>query len=265
MIALLEFLGVGILTGILSSMFGFGGGLIVIPVLYWLLPSHDIPDTLLMHVAVATSLAIMIINSTNSTLSHHRKKNIIWPIFWKLAPGIAVGAFIGGLVSHFFDDAILRYLFIIFVLYTIISSFVKKSFIQVNSEPIKLPGPVMNSVVGGVIGIIATLLGIGGSVFTVPYLRKCRLKMLNAVALATPLSLPIALIGSGSNLFTGLTQSSLPASCFGYIFLPAFFGIGIGGFIGVPIGVRLAQRLPDQIFSKVYLGLLVLVAISMVI
>ncbi|GGE33700.1 UPF0721 transmembrane protein [Pullulanibacillus camelliae] len=264
MILIIEFLAIGVLTGILSSLFGFGGGIIVVPVLYWLLPGQHIPDSLVMHVAIATSLAIMIINSTNSTLSHHKKGNIIWPIFLKLAPAIAVGAFIGSLVAHYFSDEVLRYLFIAFLLYTIISSFLKKSFIRVEANDIQMPRQMLTNFVGSGIGIIATLLGVGGSILTVPFLRRCKLKMINAVALATPLSLPIALVGSVSSIFTGLTQAHLPATCFGYINLPAFLGIAIGGFIGVPIGIRLAQKLPDQLFSKVYLLLLLLVTCAMI-
>ena len=261
---IIEFLAIGVLVGILSSMFGLGGGIIIVPILYLLLPSQHIPDSLTMHVAVASSLAIMIVNSTNATLSHHKRGNIIWPIFMKLAPAIAVGALIGNLVSHYFDDEILRYLFIAFLIYTVISSFLKKTFIHVEHSDIQMPRQTITNLVGGGIGIIATLLGIGGSILTLPFLRRSKLQMIHAVALATPLSLPIALVGSVSSIFTGLTQTHLPATCLGYINLPAFFGISIGSFVGVPIGIRLAQKLPDQLFSKLYLLLLLLVTLAMI-
>ncbi|WP_233505379.1 sulfite exporter TauE/SafE family protein [Sporosarcina sp. BI001-red] len=258
------FLAFGILTGFLSSMFGFGGGLVVIPVLYLLLPKLNVPDSLVMHVAIGTSLAIMIVNSINSTISHHRKAHIIWFIFFQLAPAIAVGALIGGLSSPFVTGDVLRYLFILLVIYTLVSSLLKRSFIEVNTESIMMPSRTKTSFVGVGIGFIATLLGVGGSLMTIPFLRNCRLKMVNAVSLATPLSLPIAILGAGTSIFNGLQQPDLPSWSFGFVYIPAFIGIVVGGFIGVPVGTRVAHRLPDQLFSKIYLALLVVVVFTMI-
>lgn len=264
MYLLLIFLTFGIVTGLLSSMFGFGGGFVVIPVLYWVLPRLDFPDELVMHAAIGTSLAIMIVNSINSTLSHHRKKHILWYIFWKLAPFIAIGALAGGLISPYIDGDILRYLFIALIVYTIISSLIGKQFFTVNTETIQMPSRIKTSLIGGSVGFISTLLGVGGSLMTIPFLRSCRLKMLSAVSLATPLSLPIALFGATTSIFNGFGQPELPAWSFGYVYLPAFAGIVIGGFAGVPIGTRVAHRLPDRLFSKIYIGLLVVVVFTMI-
>ncbi|WP_158232683.1 sulfite exporter TauE/SafE family protein [Sporosarcina sp. P26b] len=259
------FLIFGILTGFLSSMFGFGGGFVVIPVLYILLPELNFPEPLVMHVAIGTSLAIMIINSINSTISHYRRGHILWFIFFQLAPAITVGALIGGLLSPFIEGDILRYLFIDLILYTIFSSLIGKGFIHVNTDSIQMPGRLKTSLIGSGVGFISTLLGVGGSLMTIPFLRSCRLKMVNAVALATPLSLPIAMIGATTSIFNGMQQTGLPPWSFGFVYVPAFFGIVIGGFIGVPVGTRIAHRLPDQLFSKVYLALLVVVVITMIV
>ncbi|GGB54399.1 UPF0721 transmembrane protein [Lentibacillus populi] len=264
MYSIAVFLGMGVLTGFLSSMFGFGGGFVVIPVLYLLLPHLHVPHFLVMHVAVGTSLAIMIVNALNSTISHHRQHHILWFIFFRMAPAIAVGSLIGGLVSPFIGGNILRYLFILFVVYTIISSLVKKTFIDIGDHDIKIPNRVKTSFLGTGIGFIATLLGIGGSVLTIPFLRSCKLKMVNAVSLATPLSLPIAIVGTITSVFTGMQQPDLPSWCFGFVYIPAFIGMVIGGFIGVPIGSRVAHHMPDRLFSRIYIVLLVVVVITMI-
>ena len=64
---------IGIMIGILSSMFGFGGGFVVVPILFAFLPD-SIPSEYLMHTAIGTSLAVMIINSFNSTYNHAKKE-----------------------------------------------------------------------------------------------------------------------------------------------------------------------------------------------
>ncbi|MGG4494202.1 sulfite exporter TauE/SafE family protein [Brevibacillus reuszeri] len=258
------FLAIGILTGILSSMFGFGGGFVLIPVMYLLLPGFDVPEAAIMHVAIGTSLAVMIVNSINSTISHHRKQHVIWSIFFWLAPAIAVGALLGGLSTPFVQGDILRYLFILLVVYTIVTSIWKKSFLDVDGLSFTLPTPFKTSSLGLGIGFLASLLGVGGSVLTVPFLRKRGLAMLHAVSLANPLSLPIAIVGAITSIATGLQQPGLPAWCFGFVYVPAFLGIVLGGFLGVPLGTRIAHRLPDRLFSKIYLSLLVVVVLIMV-
>ena len=264
MYLIIIFLTFGVLTGILSSLFGFGGGFVVIPVLYLVLPTMNFPDSLVMHVAIGTSLAIMIVNSINSTLSHHRKKHILWFIFLQLAPAIAIGALVGGVISPYIEGDILRYLFIGLIIYTIISSLIGSKFFNVNTDYIKMPSRIKTSLIGGGVGFISTLLGVGGSLMTIPFLRTCRLKMINAVALATPLSLPIAIVGATTSIFNGMQQPNLPAWSFGFVYIPAFAGIVIGGFAGVPIGTRIAHRIPDQLFSKIYIILLIVVVITMI-
>lgn len=264
MYILILFLIFGVLIGFLSSMFGFGGGFIVVPLLYLSLPLLNVPESLVMHIAIGTSLAIMIVNSMNSTISHHRKGHILWYVFFRIAPTIAVGALIGGVSSAFVEGDMLRYLFILLLVYTIISSFMNKSFIEIRENSAGMPNRGKTSALGLGVGFISSLLGVGGSIIIIPFLRRCQFKMVNAVSLATPLSLPTAALGTVASIFTGIQQSGLPTWSLGFVYIPAFLGIVAGGFIGVPIGTRLSHHMPDQLFSKIYLALLIIVVIVMI-
>jgi uncharacterized protein len=260
---ILLFLIIGILVGILSSMFGFGGGIVIVPVLYWLLPQQSVPAKYVMIVSVATSLAIMIINSANSTYSHHKRGNVTWDVFLKLAPFISIGALFGAFATDLIGGDVVRYMFVGFLVYIILMSIYKRSFVQPISGDFILPNNSRLGAAGTFIGFFAVMLGIGGSVITVPFLRKCNMKMVNAVALAVPLGLPIALVGAISYIYLGYGQEGLPAGCIGFVYIPALIGIASGGFIGVPLGTFLTAKLPDHLFSKIYLALLFLVVISM--
>ncbi|KMK95709.1 sulfite exporter TauE/SafE family protein [Rossellomorea marisflavi] len=264
-VSLIMFGLIGILIGILSSMFGFGGGFVVVPVLYAFLPD-TIPHEYLMHTAIGSSLAVMIINSFNSTYNHSRKGNIKWSVFKKLAGFIAAGSLIGGIVAIFIDSEVLRILFIALLGYILISNLLKKTFTSDREDDdFQLPGKKASAFFGTGIGFISTLLGIGGSVMTIPFLRKQGMRMLNAVALATPLGLPIAIVGAFSYLVSGLQVDHMPASTIGFIYLPALVGFTVGGFIGVPFGRKWAQKLPDGVFSKAYLAILAVVIIMMIV
>lgn len=256
---------IGVLIGILSSLFGFGGGFVVVPILYAFLPA-SVPADYIMHTAIGTSLAVMIINSTNSTFNHAKKGNVKWPVFKLLVGYIAFGSLAGGLMARFIDSEILRIAFIILLIYVIISNIRGKSFTkEANEQTFRSPSPKSRAIIGTFIGFISTLLGIGGSVMTIPYLRNHGMRMLHAVALATPLGLPIAIVGAITYMIAGFQVKGMPDSTLGFIYLPALLGFSIGGTLGVPMGRSWAQKMPDAIFSKVYLFLLMIVVAVMII
>ncbi|AXF57553.1 sulfite exporter TauE/SafE family protein [Salicibibacter kimchii] len=263
MIAIALFSLIGVLIGITSSLFGFGGGFIVVPILYAFLP-ETIPADHVMHTAIGTSLAVMIVNSFNSTIHHAKNGNVRWDIFKFLFLFICIGSVFGGFLASFFTSEVLRFAFIAFLIYVIFSSIIKQTFVSTIREDFQFPTYTNGLVTGVGIGTVSTLLGIGGSVVTIPYLRNRGLRMLHAVALATPLGLPIAIVGTFMYLGLGIQVAEMPASTIGFIYLPALFGFVFGGFIGVPIGRKIAQKLPDALFSKVYLVLLIIVVIMMI-
>jgi uncharacterized membrane protein YfcA len=97
-------------------------------------------------------------------------------------------------------------------------------------------------------------------------MRKLGAKMKNAVAIANPLSFPVGLVGAIGYITLAYSQHiNLGSSYFGFVYLPALFFLIIGGAIGVPIGSRLINKIPDAIHAKIYILLLVIVLIAMII
>lgn len=259
------FLLIGIIIGVLSSMFGFGGGIVVVPILFAFLPD-SIPSEYLMHTAIGTSLAVMIINSFNSTYNHAKKGNVTWSVFKIFVGYIAIGSLIGGVLAVYIESDFLRFAFIGLLAYILITNIFKKTFTtEMEEQAFRLPKQSSVSIIGIGIGFLSTLLGIGGSTMTIPYLRNRGMRMIHAVALATPLGLPIAIVGAFAYLITGMQIDAMPSSTIGFIYLPALIGFTAGGFIGVPIGRSWAQKLSDKLFSKIYLILLFIVVIMMII
>ena len=253
----------GLLTGITASLFGFGGGFIIVPLLYHILGTNN-PNS--MHVAIATSTSIMIINSLNATYKHHKTKNIMWNLVFPLVFYIAFGAVIGVYVAKFMSNAIIKLTFVVYMGYTIYDCISNKQFISHNATNITSMNKHLNIIVGIIIGFIATVLGVGGSVMTVPLMRKLGAKMKNAVAIANPLSLPVAFVGAvGYTISAYIQNINLGSNYVGFIYLPAFLFLVIGGFIGVPIGSKLTKKISDTIHAKVYILLLFLVLIAMLV
>ena len=264
---IIVFLITGSITGIMSAMFGFGGGVIVVPVLFWFMILLHMPHSEIMHLAVGTSLAVMVVTNLNTIRSHAKAGNICWDVVLKMAPLVALGAIVGAYSSRFLESNWLRYFFIAFLTYVIVSAWLKRRNFMKTHEltDFHLPRNRIVWPLSFMTGIVSVWLGIGGSVITVPFLRRAKMPMLNASATASGLIPAIAVLGAVGYILAGLHFHGLPPETFGFIYEPAFFGLAIGTLFGVPIGKRLVMRCADSVLSKIYFVILILILISMVV
>ncbi|WP_223463966.1 sulfite exporter TauE/SafE family protein, partial [Pseudomonas sp. BF-RE-14] len=213
----------GCMTGITAVLFGFGGGFVVVPLLYrMLMASHGADDPIgqsAMHIAVATSTCVMIINALVATGKHHRAGNLIRHYLWPLGGFIGLGAVGGAVAAMWVSGEVIRYAFIAYLGVTIVDCLFRRGFLTHagNGIPRRLGRAEVSG--GGVgIGAIATFLGVGGSVMTVPLLRRCGLSMSQATSMANPLSLPVALAGTVTYMaMAGFSDFDLGAWFVGYV------------------------------------------------
>jgi len=94
-------------------------------------------------------------------------------------------------------------------------------------------------------------------------LVKGQMPMRNAVAVSSACGLPIALMGSLSYAWLGRTATQLPEASFGYIYLPAFLGVGVASVLTAPIGAWLANRLPAKQLKRYFSLLLFIMAVKL--
>ena len=242
----------GMVSGVLAGLFGIGGGLVVVPVLVFLFTDQGWASDLVMLMAVATSLATIVLTATSSVLAHHRLGSVVWGKVARLTPGLIVGSILGAVVARFMATEILRFIFVAYLLYvgTQMALDAKPKIGAANySRPIDF-------CVGGGIGLLSALLGIGGGTLTVPYLAHCHYPMKNAVAIAGACGFSIAVVSTLTYMVLGINTPNLPAWSFGYVYLPAFLCIGVAGVITAPFGARLAHKLPAKQIKR-YFSLLI--------
>lgn len=250
----------GIAAGLLAGLLGVGGGLIIVPILVWVFQSHpDIPADRLMHLAIGTSLATIVITSLSSIYAHHRKAAIWWPTAWRLMPGIIVGALLGAVIADLLPNDILKFFFSLFVLAVAWQ-------LGLGAQPSpgrQLPNwPVMNTVGLG-IGSVSSLVGIGGGSMTVPFLVWCNVPMRNAVATSAVEGFPIALSGAFGFILMGWTETSLPVGATGYVYWPAFFAIVPTSLLFAPVGAKLAHTVPVKQLKQFFAVFLLLVGLKL--
>ncbi|MEO6675868.1 MAG: sulfite exporter TauE/SafE family protein [Pseudomonas sp.] len=248
-------------------MFGFGGGFVVVPLLYrMLVASHGTDDPMgqsAMHIAVATSTCVMIVNAVIATRKHHRAGNLIRHYLWPFGGYIGLGSIIGAVAATWAKGEVIRYAFIVYLGVTILDCLFRRGFLTQSDD--RIPRRLGRAQVSGVgIGTIATFLGVGGSVMTVPLLRRCGLSMSQATSMANPLSLPVALAGTLTYMvMAGFTEFDLGTWFIGYVDVLAFALLAGGAIIGMRLATPWIGRIPDRVHAWVYIGLLVLVMLGM--
>lgn len=255
----------GCLTGITAVLFGFGGGFVIVPLLYSLLTaSHGADDPIgqsAMHIAVATSTCVMIVNALIATDKHRRAGNLIRHYLWPMGGFIGLGAVVGAIAAVWVSGDVIRYAFIGYLGVTIVDCLLRRGFLTQNADVIPRRLGAAETSAGGVgIGAIATFLGVGGSVMTVPLLRRCGLSMSQATSMANPLSVPVAVAGTRTYMaLAGFSQAELGVWFVGYVDLLAFAVLTVGSLIGIRLAAPWIGRIPDRVHAWVYIGLLIIV------
>lgn len=247
----------GAATGFLAGLFGIGGGLIVVPALAFMFEAQT--GSALMHTAVGTSLATVIPTALSSTLAHHRRGAIAWPLARRLAPGIVLGTAAGAILADQVGSGALRAIFGVFML--TISLQMALGVMPAGRR--ELPGRAGMGAAGFVIGAISALVGIGGGSLTTPFLTWCRVELRRAIATSAACGLPIALTGAIAYLIAGLDETGLPAGSSGYIHWPAAIAIAATSIFTAPLGARLTHSLPVTLLRRLFALLLGLVAIRL--
>lgn len=253
-------LALGAFVGFMAGLLGIGGGLIIVPSLLYLLPSVGIDSAQLPHIAIATSLAAIILTSISSTRAHHKRGNVPWPLFKSMLPGIVLGALTAGFIAERIPADTLKQGFAIFVvLMAIQMAYPFKA--KLGRE---LPNAGILFVVAVIVAIIAGLMGIGGGVLLVPFLTFFGLQMRFAVGFSAATGLLISLSGSLGYIIAGLDAPQLPYGTLGYIYLPALFGLVISSMLVAPLGVKAASTWPTSILKKIFALLLLCVGLKLI-
>ncbi|MES1925574.1 sulfite exporter TauE/SafE family protein [Salinisphaera sp. T31B1] len=265
MLFILLLAGCGVIAGITTILFGFGGGFLVVPLLYHSLLLQQVPSQAAMPVAVATSTCVMVVTASWATWRQARQGAVHWPAIRRLIGPLSLGAVLGAILATKADGDWLRWGFVSYLLVTVADSLTRRGFVRLAASP---PAPACSrplslGVFGILIGGIAAALGVGGSVMTVPMMRRRGLPMNEAAATANPLTLPIALAATVTYALTEAPSDVSGPLGLGYIDIAAFIAIAAGSWIGIQLAMPWTQRIPDTLHARVYIGLLIVFTIVM--
>ena len=250
----------GVASGIAAGLLGIGGGAIIVPALSTALLLLGYDSDVVQHVAVATSLGIIIPTGIMSARAHYKRGAMDVRIFKLWAPFIVVGTFVGGLIAGFFSGDVLRIVFAVM-------AFVIAANIVFGFQT-RLMGHLHGSslthrISAVVVGFISALMGIGGGSLTVPTLVAFGATMHAAVGTSAAIGVAIAVSGTIGFIISGWGVEGLPPLSLGYINLVALVLVAVLAALCAPIGAALAHRMDQKTLKYVFAAFLTIVGLQM--
>ena len=244
MAEIIPLLFLGAFAGFVAGLLGVGGGLIMVPVLLYLLaPTTD--QSVLMHTAVGTALAAIVFTSISSVYAHHRHGAIIWRYFIKLTPTILLGAYCGAFAAKQMSFDFMR---IFFACFEISIALIMWFGVSASGHADNLARWVW-MIVGYIIGLVSAIVGIGGGTMTTPFLAYNNLAIKNAIATSAAVGMPIAIAGSVGFMIAGIDVEATTGDL-GFINLKALFSIVVASVLFAPLGAKVTHRVDSKKLKK---------------
>lgn len=252
----LPYICLGMVSGFCSGLLGIGGGIVLVPAFYYLwshfpAAGHHVGDV--MHIALATSIAIILPTVLSSSWAQIKRRAVEWSIVRKFSPGLAIGSVLGVVLVSHLDKDILKLVFAVGLFGIGLSMFVRKE----DGRSIKfLNRKISIFPFSTLFGVLSPMLGISGAVLNIPYMNKAGIPIKTAIATASVLGAVVALTSI-------LTYIAKNGTFFGNIDAMAFLIIIPISVMMAPIGVRASHALPVKKLKYVFAGLLILVSLKM--
>ena len=253
----------GALAGLLAGLLGVGGGIIVVPVLYFVLGLFGADDSIRMHIAVGTSFATIIPTAISSARAHARRGAVDFNLLRTWGPSIALGTIIGTTAANFMNGRSLAGVFGFVALFVAADLVFRRNGQSSDDIATNLPTTLVQRGIATMIGFFSSLMGIGGGTLTVPILNWFAYPILRAVGTSAFFGLIIAVPAAIGYLWGGLSVGNLPWGSVGYINVPGFIVIAMTTFLTAPYGTRLAHAVSPKTLRLIFAGFLGVTSINM--
>lgn len=253
------YLPLGAFAGFIAGLFGVGGGLTIVPLLFMLFAAQGFPTEHVMHLALGTSMGTILFTSISSMRAHHRHGAVRWEIVRAMAPGLVLGTLGGATFASLVPTRPLAAAFSVIVYYAS-----AQMMLDFKPKPHRqLPGAAGLFAAGGAIGLLSSLVSAGGGFISIPFMVFCNVAIHQAVGTSAALGFPIAVAGTIGYIAAGWNGAGLPAHSLGYVYLPALIGVVAMSVLFAPLGAKTAHRLPVKRLKRAFGVVLALLATKM--
>lgn len=251
----------GLGSGFLSGFFGIGGGIVRIPVFLWLLPLFGVAPAEVMHVAIGSSVALVIPTAIIATWKQRDSGNFDGSFFTLWGVGVFVGVVAGMIIVPWLSAEILKTVFAVFlVLVGWYVGFAPRGLV-ISQSP---PGPPGKVGLGTLTGFFSALTGTAGGAIASPVLKTFSVPLHAAISTATATGLIVGPVSTTGMILHGLGSTDLPPFSLGYVDLLIVAFMLPTTLIGAPLGVKLNHKVAPRPLKISYTIMIVIVATSVI-
>jgi len=261
---ILTFLALGAFVGLAAGLLGIGGGGVMVPMLTAIFLSQNVPADQVVHLALGTSMACIMVTSLSSLRAHHANGAVVWPLVKLMVLGVVLGTFSATFIASMISSKALAIFFACFMGYVAIQMFSNSKSTQHASSATHHSINRVELVLASIgIGSISAIVSIGGGSITVPYLTWRKVDIKKAIGTSAAIGFPLSIAGSVGYLLSGWSHVAPIPFTYGFINLPAVIVISITSFFTAPIGANLTQKLPVATLKKIFALLLATLSLKM--
>ena len=250
----------GLAAGFVGGLFGIGGGIVIVPALYFVFTALGVDEAVRMHVAVGTSLSTIIATSWRSLSAHTKAGAVDFTVLRSWTPWISFGALLGAVAAGFANTEALLVIFGGGLLLIAAQMGLASPNWRVFSE---LPRGIARALIAGALGLLSAMMGIGGGAIGVTVMTLCGRPIHQAVATASGFGAAIAVPAAIGYAIVGWGHAGLPPWSLGFVNIAGFVFLALLTMITAPIGARLAHKLPQLTLKRAFAVVLAIIALNM--
>lgn len=247
----------GVGMGLLAGLLGIGGGGIAVPILYEVFGAMGVDPAVRMHLCIGTSLAIIVPTSLRSFLSHKAKGAVDTDIIKSMLVPVFVGVCVGVLVARVSNEDVMKGVWAGAATAMSLKLFLGRENWRLGDT---IPGNPIRAVYGVLVGLVSTLMSIGGGAFITMMMTLYGRSILAAVATSSGFGPIIAIPASIGFIWAGWGEAGLPPGSFGYVNLLAAAVVVPASVLAAPLGVKLAHGISRRKLEIAFATFLAIVA-----
>ena len=238
-----------VIVGFMAGLFGIGGGLIMVPVLFYIYSFIGIEQTFIMHLAIGTSFSIIIPTSIISTITHMKFKAVDFSIVRTFGIFVVIGVMFGTIFAVSLKTPNLVLFFSIMTVIFAIYFLMQKE--KTNTVPRQI-NLIYRVIFGFLSGFFSAPMGIGGGVFNVPIFKIFGYSIKVAIGTSAAIGFLNALTGATGFAFSGsYFNANLPLSL-GFVNIPTFLiFVPITAFMA-KIGAKTVHKVEKNLLGKFF-------------
>jgi uncharacterized membrane protein YfcA len=256
----LAMLATGVAGGILAGLLGVGGGIVIVPMLEAALAFLKVDAGIRMHIAVATSLAVIIPTAISSSRAHYRRDSVDLAVIRQWAPWIFIGALGGTWVASLLESRVLYGVFGVMALVVAARMMMGR---DASGTGRTLPRGLPGAPIPAFIGFFSSMMGIGGGSFSVPVMTWFGAPIHRAIGTASLIGLIIAVPGTLGFMVSGYGLPTLPWGSIGFVNLVGVAVIAPATVLAAPLGARLAHAAGRRLLAVLFGVFLLVIAVRM--